>query len=151
VVAVEEKDEDNLRICRIARHTFGVENVIAWVQDPTQNDRFRRLRSRVVNPAYSTVLILESMVVNPDIYSIAPDMDEAQEVRDVKLQNPHLVDRRLHHLMLPGDTAVLMIERGGDALVPDQETRLRANDTLTLVGTEAEVDEVVRYLARNGQ
>jgi Kef-type K+ transport system membrane component KefB/Trk K+ transport system NAD-binding subunit len=151
VVAVEEKDEDNLRICRIARHTFGVANIIAWVQDPTQNDRFRRLRSRVVNPAYSTVLILESMVVNPDIYSIAPDMDEAQEVRDVKLQNPHLVDRRLHDLMLPGDTAVLMIERGGNALVPDQKTRLRANDTLTLVGPKAEVDEAVRYLARNGR
>jgi Trk K+ transport system NAD-binding subunit len=149
VVAMEENDEDNLRICRIARHTYGVANIIAWVQDPTQNDRFRRLRTRVVNPAYSTVLILESMVINPEIYSIAPDMDEKQDVREVKLQNPHLVDRRLYDLMLPGDTTVLMIERGGNALVPDQETRLRANDTLTLVGTDDEMDEAVRLVARN--
>lgn len=31
------------------------------------------------------------------------------------------------------------------------QIKLRANDTLTLVGTEAEVDEAVRYVARNGQ
>jgi hypothetical protein len=36
-------------------------------------------------------------------------------------------------------------------MVPNQETRLRANDTLTLVGPEAEVDEGVRFLARTGR
>jgi trk system potassium uptake protein TrkA len=151
VVAIAENDEDNLRICRIARCTYGVENVIAWVQDPSQNERFRRLRVRVVNPAYSTVLIIEGMVLNPDVFSLTADMDKGQEVRETKLQNLHLVSRRLDDLMLPGDVIVLMIERGGDILIPDRETILRANDTVTLVGADTDVDDAARLFARNGR
>jgi hypothetical protein len=58
--------------------------------------------------------------------------------------------------ILPDHSGVIIgpdpvAELGGNALVPDQETRLRANDTLTLVGPDAEVDEAVRCLARNGR
>lgn len=150
VVAMAENDEDNLRICRISRRTYGVENIIAWVQDPSQNERFRRLGARVVNPAYSTVLIIEGMVLNPDVFSLTADMDQGQEFRETKLQNLHLIGRRLNDLMLPGDVIVLMIERGGDIVVPDRETVLRANDTVTLVGTDTDVDDAARLFARNG-
>lgn len=150
VVAMEQNDEDNLRICRIARQ-FGVENIVAWVQDPAQNDRFRRLGARVMNPAYSNVLILSSMVLNPDVFSITPDVDEAQEVREIKLQNRYFINRRLTDLNLPDDVTVLMIERGGSILVPDQETSLQANDTITLVGIDNGVDEVARLFARDGR
>lgn len=44
---------------------------------------------------------------------------------------------------------VLMIDRGGDLVVPDQETILRANDTLTLVGSDGDIDEAIRLFARS--
>jgi trk system potassium uptake protein TrkA len=150
IVAVENSDEDNLRICRMARQIYGVENVIAWVQDPAWNGRFRKLGARLVNPAYSTLLMMVSMVLSPGVYSITPDVDETQEVRQIKLQNSDLVGKRLADLGLSGNVLVLMIERGGDVLTPDRETLLRANDTITLVGIDSEVDEVIKLLARNG-
>jgi len=150
VVAMEEKDDANLRICRMARQIYGVENVVAWVQDPAQNGKFRKLGVRLVNPAYSTMLMMVSMVLSPGVYSITPDVDETQEVREVKLQNSGLVGQRLADLELSGNVMVLMIERGGDVLTPDRETRLRANDTITLVGTGSEVNEAARLFARNG-
>jgi Trk K+ transport system NAD-binding subunit len=104
-----------------------VDNVIVWVQEPTQNDRFRALGVRVLNPAYSTVLILERMVLNPALADITPDMDASQTVREVKLQNSQFIDWRLADLKLPGDVLVLMIERKGDVLVPQRDTVLRAN------------------------
>ena len=151
VVAMEESDEDNLRICRMARQVYGVENLVSWVRDPVQNDRFRKLDVKVVNPAYSTVLILESMVLSPDAFSLTGGVEEAREVREVKLQNRELVGRPLRDLALPGDVIVLMIQRGGDILVPDRSTSLRANDTVTLVGTDGDVDTAARLLARNGR
>ncbi len=151
VVAMEENDEDNLRICRMARQVYRVENVVSWVRDPAQNIRFRSLGVRVVNPAYSTVLIMESMVLSPDAFSMTLDVDELREVREVKLQNRDLIGRRLSELNLPGDVIVLMIERGGDILIPDRETALRANDTLTLVGADGDLDIAVRLFARNGR
>jgi Trk K+ transport system NAD-binding subunit len=44
---------------------------------------------------------------------------------------------------------VMMIERGGDVLTPDRDTLLRANDTITFVGTGNEVDDAARLFARN--
>jgi Trk K+ transport system NAD-binding subunit len=149
IVAMEPSDEENLRICRLAREIYGVENVIASVHDPAQNAKFRKLGARLVNPAYSTMLMMVSVVLNPVVYSITPDVDETQEVREVKLQNSHLVGKRVADLKLSGHVMVLMIERGGDVLTPDRETLLRANDTITFVGTGSVVDEAVRFLARN--
>jgi Trk K+ transport system NAD-binding subunit len=150
IVAIEENDEANLRVCRMARNIYGVENVIAWVQDPAQNSKFRKLGARVMNPAYSTMLMLESMVLSRSAFSITPDVDEAQEVREVKLQNSALAGQKLTDLGLSGRVMVLTIERGGDKLAPDRDTLLRANDTITLVGTGSEVDEAARLFARNG-
>lgn len=149
VVAMEETDEANLRICRMARQVYGVENIVSWVRDPVQNGRFRKLGARVVNPAYSTVLIMESMVLSPDAFSMTADIDQTREVREIKLQNRDLVGQRLSDLSLPGDVMALMIQRGGDILVPDNETALQANDTVTLVGTDGDVDTAARFLARD--
>lgn len=151
VIAMEEKDENNLRICRMARQVYGVGHIVSWVRDPVQNDRFRKLGVQVVNPAYSTVLIMEGMVLSPDAFSMTADVDEVREVREIKLQNRDLIGRRLNDLILPGDVIVLMIERRGDVLVPDRETKLRANDTITLVGTDIDVDSAARLFARNGR
>lgn len=41
VVALKDTDEDNLRLCRLARRMFGVENIVAWVQDPLKNQELR--------------------------------------------------------------------------------------------------------------
>jgi Trk K+ transport system NAD-binding subunit len=94
--------------------------------------------------------MMVSMVLSPGVYSITPDVDETQQVREIKLQNSGLVGRRLADLKLSGNVMVLTIERGGDVLTPDRETLLRANDTITIVGTGNEVDEAARLFARNG-
>jgi trk system potassium uptake protein TrkA len=133
----------------MARQVYGVEHIVSWVRDPAQNARFRRLGAQVVNPAYSTVLILESMVLSPDAFSMTADIDEARAVREIKLQNRDLVGSRLQDLSLPGDVIVLMIERAGDVVVPDRETVLQANDTVTLVGQDGDIDVAARLFARS--
>lgn len=151
LVAMEEYDQENLQIARMARRVFGLDHIIAWVRDPVLNSQFRRLGAQVVNPAYSTVLITEGMVLSPDAFSLTADIDETQEVRAIKLQNRELVGQHLDGLSLPGDVIVLMIERGGDILVPDRETALRANDTVTLVGTDSDLDSAARLFARDAR
>jgi Trk K+ transport system NAD-binding subunit len=146
IVALDDDDETNLRIARIAHHTFGLENIISWVTDPLQNPRFRRIGVRVLNPGFSNVLITESMVLNPDVYSVVSDVDETQEVREVKLQNPDMLNQSISEINLPEGVNVIMIERQGNLLVPEQKTVLRANDTITLVGKD--IEEAVRSFVR---
>jgi Kef-type K+ transport system membrane component KefB/Trk K+ transport system NAD-binding subunit len=143
VVAIEETDEDNLRLCRMARKMFGVENIIAWVQDPIRNREFRKVGARVVNPAYSSLLIIEGMLLNPDAFSMTADVDQSVEVREIKLKESNVVGLSVSSLNIPEGVTVLMIQRKGDFLTPANETVLQANDVITLAGHS---DDLARAL-----
>lgn len=149
VVAMRHSDMENLRLCRVAREQFGVESVISWVQNPALNDDFRQCGARVTNPAYSAVLTIESMVLSPGTFSMTADVDEMQEVREVRVTNRGLHGRTLDKLTLPGDVIVFMIERDGGVLVPDHvpghEIALQEDDVVTLAGSAEEVDAAVGY------
>lgn len=143
VVVLEERDEDSLLVCRMVRQVFGVDNIIVWIQDPQNKESFRRLGARVVNPALSTTLFIESMILNPDTYTLAGDIDEI-EIREIKLKSNRVIGSRISDLELPNGVTVMSIERGGDILVPDNNTRLRENDTLNLTGSSEYLRESMR-------
>jgi len=143
VVVLEERDEDSLLVCRMARQLFGVKNLIAWVQDAHNKEDFRRLGARVVNPALSTTLFIESMILHPDAYELAGDIDEI-EIRQIKLKSNRVIGSRVDQLQLPDGVTVMSIQRGGDILVPDNDTRLRDNDTLNLAGNSEGLQESLR-------
>jgi Kef-type K+ transport system membrane component KefB/Trk K+ transport system NAD-binding subunit len=150
VVAIEETDEDNLRLCRMARTMFGVENLIAWVQDPLKNREFRQIGARVVNPAYSSLLMIEGMLLNPDAFSMTADVDETVEVREIKLKESQVVGLSIDSLNFRGGVTVLMIQRKGDFLVPSNETVLRANDVITLAGHADDLARALEVIRKRG-
>ena len=147
LVVMEGRDADNLRLCRLARQMYGVETVI-WSVRNHRNHQFYDLGVRVVNPDYATLLIMEGMVLDPDMFSIASDEGEASEVREVKLMNPDVIGKRVSDLNLLNGAAILTIRRGDDILVPDGTTRLHANDRLILIGTKVATDTAARHFAR---
>lgn len=148
VVVMSEDGADNLNIARLAREVFATRDVIAWVGNPADNARFREAGVRIVNPQYSTLLMLEGLVINPAAHSVGADPDENQEVRVIKLQNQFFAGRQIRHLGLPGSVRVLRVERGDATLMPEQATVLQTNDTLTLSGEKSEVDAFARLFAR---
>jgi trk system potassium uptake protein TrkA len=150
VVALEETDEDNLRLCRMARRIFGVENIIAWVQDPLKNREFRQVGARVVNPAYSSLLMIEGMLLNADTFSMTADVDETVELREIKLKESKVVDLNIGSLNIPEKVTVLMIQRKGDFLVPTNDTVVRANDVITLAGHSDDLARALDVLRRRG-
>ena len=148
VVAMAEDGAINLNIARLAREVFATRDVIAWVGNPADNARFREAGIRIVNPQYSTLLMLEGLVINPAALSVGADPGEDQEVQVVKLQNQFLAGRQVRHLGLPGSVRILRIERGDATLMPEQTTVLQVNDTLTLSGEKSEADAFSRLFAR---
>ena len=101
VVAIDETDENNLRLCRMARKMFGVENIIAWVQDPIRNREFRQFGARLVNSAYSSVLIIEGMLPNPDAFSMTADVNQSVKVREIKLKESNVAGLSVSSLNIP--------------------------------------------------
>jgi Kef-type K+ transport system membrane component KefB len=148
LIAMAEDSVTNFTIARLAREVFAVRDVIAWVANPADNRRFRESGVRVVNPQFSTLLMLEALAINPAALSVGEDPDADQEVRAVKLHNQRLAGRAIRHLGLAREVRVLRIERGDTVLVPERSTVVQSNDTLTLAGEKDEVDASVRLFAR---
>lgn len=149
LVVMAEDAEHARNVAHMAREVFNTRNVIAWVDDPADNQRFRDSGVRVVNPQYSTLLMLEGLVTNPAALSIGSDPDEQQEVRNVKMQNASLAGRAIRALDLPASVRVLRIVRGNTSLVSEKTVEVQMNDTLTLCGDSNEVDLCARLLARH--
>lgn len=59
-----------------------------------------------------------------------------------------LLGRRLQDLDWPEGVKVIGIVRGGEQVVPDNRTRLRADDRLTLVGGSSQVERALRQVRR---
>ena len=148
VVVMSQNAAQTIKIARLARDVFNTRNVIAWVGNPADNAQLRDSGVRIVNPQYSTVLMLEGLVINPAALPAGFGSDDTQEVRVVKLQNPSLASQTIRELALPSSIRILRIDRGGNALVPELGTEVQANDTLTLSGDKAEVDLISRQFAR---
>ena len=149
VIVLSEQQDENYRICRLAINYFNIENVISLVKDPVRNSKFRELGVRVVNMIYSTALIIESMALSKDAFSVASDIDEMQEVREVKILNDAIHGKRIAQIDLPDATSILMLIRGSEMITPVAETILQKNDIITLVGEESLVDSALRLFTRN--
>ena len=148
VIALGKTDDENYRICRQAKHFFDVENVITLVQDPNLNPRFRNIGARIVNMAYSAALIIESMALSKEAFSVAADIDEDKSILEVKLQNTELLGHKISDLELPEGASILLITRGKEILSPDETTTLQMNDRVTLVGEESIIKSFVPKLAQ---
>jgi trk system potassium uptake protein TrkA len=135
VLALTSHDEDNLVTCQIARKKFGVPRTVALVNDPDNEDVFRKLG---VDVAVSTTRILGSLIEQETDYdNIAHLMPVAHgrlNVTDVRLdaESPG-VGKTLSELDLAENTLVACIIRADEVIVPRGSTRLEVGDHLVLI------------------
>ena len=102
---------------------------------------------RIVNPQYSTLLMLEGLVINPAALPVGADPGADQEVQVIKLQNQSLVGRSSSISACRAACGCSHRARRSDA-GPGDGDGVQANDTLTLSGEKSEVDACARLFAR---
>lgn len=138
-VSMVPEAREALELTRRVKRDFGVETVVAHVQNPQESVAFRNEGIRVVDPNLSTVIMLEAMVRHPHAFAMIAELDIASHVADVRLTRPGVAGRQLREIPLPGDALVLAVVRDGDMITPRGHTRLRQGDYLTLVGSRDDV------------
>ena len=127
--------ELNYRICRQAHIIYGVEQIIAQVNEPVEMARFRQLGVTAMNAAMDRATMLAMMVRNPAAYNLLTRIDDDKEVTEVIVNANGCLGKTLRDLRLPGDVLVLALRRDGELLVPHGNTRLNLHDHLTLAGS----------------
>jgi Kef-type K+ transport system membrane component KefB/Trk K+ transport system NAD-binding subunit len=138
--------ELNYRVCQLARWTYGIDHVLAQVNEPNEFARFEQLGVRPMHAAVDHAALFVLLARNPAIYSLLTRTDDDKEVSEVEVCNGALAGKPLRQLALPGDVLVLALRREGELLVPHGNTQIDQGDHLTLVGLEEHVEAARQML-----
>jgi Kef-type K+ transport system membrane component KefB/Trk K+ transport system NAD-binding subunit len=132
MVCTLEEDDENYRVCQVARTVFGIPHVVAEVTAPGGLAQFQHLGVSTINAVLDHGALLAMLARNPATYTLLTRTNDEKEVYEVLVENEACFGQMLRQLRLPGDTLALAIQRNGELLVPHGNTCLEAGDTLTL-------------------
>ena len=147
VVCAHPDSELNYRICEVAHCDFGIDDMVAQVNEASEIERFRKLGVNTVNPATDRVTLMALLARNPAAYNLLTRLDDDKEVVEVLVEDGYCNGKTLQEIKLPGDLLVMALRRNGELMIPHGATRLDCGDHLTLVGSLDSIDNA-RYMFR---
>jgi trk system potassium uptake protein len=139
VIAVTGDDEDNLVICQVAKARFHVNQTIARVNNPRNDELFIKLGIDVsISPTRAILHMIEAEIPH---HNIVPLMTLTRAgLSLVELTVPPdspAAGRALRTLNLPSTVNVALIVRGDQNITPSGDTVLLPEDRIFALVTEA--------------
>lgn len=148
VVAVTGEDEDNLIVCQLAKAVWGVNRVLARVNDPTHEDIFRDLGIDDTVSATSIIfnLIDQQLAANELIPIGALHRGNVEVVESILSTRSPLIGKAVRELQLPPGTFLVFLMRDGVGSQINGDTVLAPNDMLVALVPVSQADELRKVL-----
>ena len=144
--AVSSGDNSNIIAARVARETFGVENVVARIYDARRAEVYQKLGI----PSVATVRWTADQVIRRMLPEglLAEWRDPSGHVVLAEVAySPEWVGHRLSDLERASGVRIALITRLGEGMVPHAQTVVQEGDLLHAVMLDEQRDEVVRTFA----
>jgi trk system potassium uptake protein TrkA len=148
VVAVTGDDEDNLVIAQLCRERYGVEKVIARVNDPRNQGHFDLLGvSPTVCPTQRIMALIEHEVPEHALVHLLELRKENLEIIEVEIDRKcPCVGKPVDKLGLPPGAKLISVVRGGIAEIAVGATVLEVGDQVLAILEPTREDEVRKLL-----
>jgi len=150
VVAVTGDDEDNLIICQVAKRWFGVPRTIARVNNPRNEDIFRKLGiDETISATTLLFQLIEQEVAIGEFLPLALLQKGGLEIAEMVLtaQSP-IVGKPVKELSLPEGCLLVAVVREGSAQVVTGDTVLRPGDIVIVLGTPKTLEQLQHSILR---
>jgi trk system potassium uptake protein TrkA len=138
-------DEDNLVACQVAKHLFKVPRTIARINNPNNQQLFKRLGIDVT--VSSTDIILEHIEEEVPTHSLVHllTLEEGDlEIIELKVpQDSRAVGKRIGDVGLPAGTQVCLVVGKAGAHVPTDDTIVEGEARI-VVAIKPESEEALR-------
>jgi trk system potassium uptake protein TrkA len=150
VLALTGDDEDNLVIAQLAREKYGVEQVIARVNDPRNQAHFDLLGiSPTVCATSSIMALVEHEVPEHELIHLLELRRENLEIVEVQIdRDSPSAGKRVEALELPDGARLISVMRSGRAEIAVGATQLEAGDQVLAILEPGKEDELRRVLLR---
>ena len=151
VLAVTGDDEDNMVICQLAREKYGVEKVIARVNDPRNQPHFDLLGiTQTVCATSSLLALVEHEVPEHELIHLLELRKENLEIVEVQIDDGSpSAGKRIESLSLPEGSRLISVMRDGAAEIAVGSTQLLPGDQVLAILQPGKEDELRRVLLRS--
>ena len=149
VLAVTGDDEDNLVICQLAQAKYGVDKVIARVNDPRNQPHFDLLGITPTVCATSSILgLVEHEVPAHGLIPLLELKRDNLEIVEIPVTPGGPADGvDVSRLRLPEGATVIAVLRGGNAEPATPGLRLTSGDQMLAIVKPGRIDELRKALA----
>ena len=151
VLALTGDDEDNMVICQLARDKYGVEKVVARVNDPRNQPHFDLLGIQQTVCAVSNILgLVEHEVPEHDLIHLLELRKENLEIVEVQIpKGAPSVGKKVERLPLPEGARLISVMRNGQSEIAVGSTELHEGDQVLAVLQPGKEDELRRVLLQS--
>ena len=151
LLALTDKDQDNLIACQVAKDKYGVPRTVALVNDPDSREIFEELG---VSVAFSATEILASMIEqqtdSSDILNLVPVTESGVTITEVLLEETApAVGLAVKDIAL-GESVVACVVRRGHVMLTNRRTHLMAGDRVLLISKDENAGQAQRTLTGEG-
>jgi trk system potassium uptake protein TrkA len=140
VVALTHNDEDNLVVCRLAKHHFHVPRVIARVNNPLNEWLYTKAWGVdvAISQVHLTSKVIEEEIGLGELITLLKlNRGEAALVELRLPETSPCRGKAIREVNLPPDTVIVSVIRNGKLVIPRGDTHLEAGDEILAVSTVA--------------
>jgi trk system potassium uptake protein TrkA len=151
VAALTGDDEDNLIICQLSKEKYGVQKVIARVNDPRNQAHFDLLGiSPTVSATRGLMALIEHEVPEHDLVHLLELRKENLEIVEVQIDNgAPAAGKTVEKLDLPEGSRLISIMRNGRSEIAVGSTELQPGDQVLAILQPGKEDELRRVLLKS--
>ena len=151
VLALTGDDEDNMVVCQIAAEKYGVQKVIARVNDPRNQAHFDLLGiSPTVSATAGILALVQHEVPEHELVHLLELRKENLEIVEVEIgEKSPSAGKTVERLQLPEGARLISVMRRGKAEIAVGSTRLEAGDQVLAILEPGKEDELRRLLLKS--
>jgi NhaP-type Na+/H+ or K+/H+ antiporter len=148
VIAPATGDDDaNLLISQLAKSRFGVETVIARVNEPANIEAFEDLDIETVPTAMSVAWSMDNFIERPALAHWMTERDRIGDVQEIEVTDERIAGKTVAEL---GDDLgegcyIALISRNDENQVPHADATIEDGDHITFIGRRETVRDAIEY------
>jgi trk system potassium uptake protein TrkA len=150
VAAVTGDDEDNIIICQVARHKFGVAKSIARVNNPENQEAFDVLGvAPTVSATMAMMSLIEHEMPTHRLVHLLNLQKENLEIVEVMVEDGSAVaGQRIDAIDIPAGCLLISILRDSQAMVPQGPTELHVGDQILAILEPGREEEMTKLFLK---
>jgi trk system potassium uptake protein len=145
--AVSSGDNSNIIAARVARETFGVENVVARIYDIRRAEIYQRLGIPTVATVKWTADQMLRRLLPSGSQALWRDPTGTVQLAEVHV-DPAWIGRRISEIEEATGVRVAFVTRFGEGVLPDADTVFQEGDLLNVVVLDKDADKASDALAQ---